>query len=171
MPWLCTPRRSSFPWQCMMQRWITVAAMAEARHATAFHTVGSSMACSRLRRYSGLPHSVPPAPLCPTCRQSQVDHLHSLLELLVRKEPQLLPDFLPEVLELQVGPRCCWLPACLLGGAHKAVVPAVRQAGGLLCATWRICPAQLVVNRSRPHPASQMCVLFLSRCAQREHSP
>ena len=33
----------------------------------------------------------------------QVDHLHSLLELLVRKEPQLLPEFLPEVLELQVG--------------------------------------------------------------------
>ena len=35
-----------------------------------------------------------------------MDHLHSLLELLVRKEPQLLPDFLPEVLELQVGAGC-----------------------------------------------------------------
>ena len=31
----------------------------------------------------------------------QVDYLRSLLELVVRKEPGLLPDFLPEVLELQ----------------------------------------------------------------------
>lgn len=32
----------------------------------------------------------------------QVDQLRALLELVVRKEPGLLPEFLPEVLELQV---------------------------------------------------------------------
>ncbi len=46
---------------------------------------------------------VQPAVPGPPSAAPQVDHLHSLLELLVRKEPQLLPDFLPEVLELQVG--------------------------------------------------------------------
>lgn len=35
---------------------------------------------------------------------AQVDHLRGLLELVVRKEPALLPEFMPELLELQA--RC-----------------------------------------------------------------
>lgn len=52
-----------------------------------------------------------PSPTCPAPLLArslptppwQVDQLRSLLELVVRKEPALLPQFLPEVLELQVG--------------------------------------------------------------------
>lgn len=138
----------------MMGRWIPVAAQAQARHAADFSTVDSSMACCRLTSRSPLPD-----PTCPTCRPSQVDHLHSLLELLVRKEPQLLPDFLPEVLELQVGPRCCWLP-CLLGGAHKAVVC-------LLCAKMactHLRPASWLATGMHRGPSSTMTFL-MSRCA------
>lgn len=71
--------------------------------------------CSTMPRWSGPQHSLhllPPPP--------QVDHLHSLLELLVRKEPQLLPDFLPEVLELQAS------------GGHwqcRAAAAAAKQRG------------------------------------------
>lgn len=57
------------------------------------------------------------------CCAVQVDHLRSLLELLVRKEPQLLPEFLPEVLELQVCGGGLWRWAVLtlaVGAPHAA---------------------------------------------------
>ncbi|KAL4443945.1 hypothetical protein ABPG75_011682 [Micractinium tetrahymenae] len=60
--------------------------------------------------------------------QQRVDHLRSLLELVVRKEPALLPEFLPEVLEMQVDPAQAvrrFLPELIDGAVAANPCPAV----------------------------------------------
>ena len=102
----------------------------------------------------------------------QVDHLRGLLELVVRKEPTLLPEFLPEVLELQASAAlvavrtatplvplaacgCQWpcqvhLPmpcCCTRGGSCRSIPPLQCDAFWLT----------LLMRRSQPAPPQSSC--------------
>eukprot|EP00887_Chlorella_sp_A99_P000002 scaffold16.g2.t1 len=61
----------------------------------------------------------------------KVDRLKGLLELVVRKEPALLPEFLPHVLELRCDPAAAvrkWLPDFAEAAAAAAPTPATLRA-------------------------------------------
>jgi hypothetical protein len=125
------------------------------------------------------PPPPPPPPLsalahhccCCCCCPPQVDQLRALLELVVRKEPGLLPEFLPEVLELQVR-RWVWAA----GGSTAAANGRLTAALSDPLHTPKVQPSPAQPSpasssrspRSRPAPAS---TLALPLCLQVDPSP